>query len=272
MNRPELEPTIMDLKLEYVNQLLGNEFTVENVIEYLEKMRYDAKADGELIKVKIPAYRADILHPIDLVEDIAIGFGYMNFIPKIPNISTIGRLDKSEIECEKMRDIMIGYNFMEIITLILTNRKDLFKRMNINSKDVTETINPVSNEHSVARNWLLPSLMVVLEKNRNREYPQLLFEIGDCVDSSGVQSKRIAAVMAHSNASFSEVKSVFTGFLEEIGLDYDITDIEHQSFIKGRRAQCEHGFFGELDPLVLTEFGLETPVAAFEINLKGILS
>lgn len=255
----------MELNLEYVNRLLGMKFSERDVKKLLEKMRYGVNLNKDKIEVSIPAYRTDILHSIDLVEDIAIAYGYKNFKPEMPNIFTVGERDEFEKFLSNIREIMIGFGFQEVLTLIMTNRENLFKRMNIKIERVVEAENPVSLEHSVARNWLLPSLMAVLEKNKNREYPQKIFEIGDCINAKGEDFKKLAGIVAHAKTNFSEMKAIFTGILDNFGLEYEIKRKDHSSFIGGRCASIEFGFFGEISPVVIENFGLEVPVTAFEL-------
>ncbi|RLI91057.1 MAG: hypothetical protein DRO95_05070 [Candidatus Altiarchaeales archaeon] len=270
MKTPDLKPRIMNLNLEYVNKLLGMDFSMREVKELLERMRYGVKLKNGKFEVLIPAYRTDVLHPIDLVEDIAIAYGYKNFKPEMPRLFTLGEGDKFENFLSRVRELMLGFGFQEVLTLIMTNRENLFRRMNIRVEKVIEAENPVSLEHCVARNWLIPSLMQVLEKNKNREYPQRIFEIGDCINSKGKDEKKLAGVVAHSRANFSEIKAIFTGFLESLWLKYEIKREEHGSFIKGRCASSEYGFFGEISPVVIENFGLEMPVTAFELDLNLI--
>ena len=278
MKTPNLKPITIDLELDYANKLLGMNFKKNDVKELLEKMRYgvdtckNSSRDTNKISVSIPAYRTDILHPIDLVEDIAIAYGYENFSPELPNLSTIGKTDKLEKFLHNLRELMPGFGFQEVMTLILTNRNDLFFRMNASESLVVEAKNPVSLEHSVARTWLLPSLMSVLEKNKNREYPQQIFEIGDCINADGISEKKLCGVIAHPRTNFAEIKSVVTGLLFNLGMDHTkerTEKYEHQSFMNGRCASTGFGFFGEIHPLILKNFNLELPVTAFELDLDG---
>ncbi|MFH1403141.1 MAG: hypothetical protein ABIH11_02610 [Candidatus Altiarchaeota archaeon] len=268
MKTPVWEPRVVELDVGYANRLLGLELTSGEVGEYLERMRFGVEVKGSVLKVKVPAFRADILHPIDLVEDIAIAYGYMNFKTSIPGISTLGKADELELFSERIRELMVGYGFMEVMTLIMTNKHELFEKMGFPDEEVAEAVNPVSSDHSVARTWLMPSLMNVLEKNRSREYPQMLFEVGDCVKADGSQERKVAGVLAHSRSSFSEVKSVVSGLMVELGGECDVKACVHGSFIDGRAAEIGSGFFGELKPGVLDAFGLEVPVSAFEISLN----
>jgi len=275
MKTPDLKPRLMPLRVGYVNKLLGMNFNKEEIKELLERMRYGVKFDADeidKIHVSIPPYRTDVLHAIDLVEDIAIAHGYENFEPEIPKMGTIGEKDPLEKFSSNVRELMLGFGFQEVMTLIMTNRDDLFDRMQIPEEEVVEAENPVSLEHSVARTWILPSLMSVLEKNKNREYPQRIFEIGDCISAEGKDQKKIAALIAHSRANFSEMKAVVTGLLENLNLKYKIKAYPHNSFIEGRSASTEFGFFGEIHPQVLENFGLGVPVTAFELDLGKIFN
>lgn len=272
MRTPNLNPRAMMLELDYVNSLLGVKLTGKDVKHLLGKMRYDVVLSGKKIGVKVPAYRTDVLHPIDLVEDVAIAYGYDKFNPQEITSYTRGSKDPLEVFSSRIRDLMVGVGFQEVMTLVMSNKKDLFDRMNLVGEDVVETENPVSQEHSVARSWLLPSLFVVLEKNKNREYPQRIFEVGDCITSRGFDMRRLAAVVAQSKTNYSEIKSTVTGLLESVGAEYSIKALNHGSFIPGRCAGFDCGVFGEIHPKVLVNYGLEVPVTAFEVDLEGLVS
>ncbi|MCX6695931.1 MAG: hypothetical protein NTU61_06515 [Candidatus Altiarchaeota archaeon] len=268
MKKPDLSPRIVELELSYVNKLLGVNLKPDEVKALLERMRFGVKASGGKLSVSVPAYRTDILHPIDLVEDVAISYGYMNFKPELPKLSTVGKADSFELLSDELRDHMVGLGFTEVMTLVMTSKTDLFQRMNLPEQAVAETVNSLSQDHSVCRNWLLPSLMGVLGKNKNREYPQRLFEIGDCISPDGRDGKRLCGVIAHSKASFSEVKAMVAGLLESLKLDSGLSEVNHESFAAGRCARTKDCIFGEVNPLVLQNFSLEIPVSAFELDLS----
>jgi len=202
MKTPDLKPKRMNLELEYVNKLLGTTFNERDVKKLLEKMRFGVEIKGKKFLVDVPPYRADILHPIDLVEDIAIAYGYEKFQPTMPKLDTIGGADETEKFSDKLRELMLGFGFQDVMTMVMTNRETLFSRMNLREQGVVETQDSKSSEYGVARNWLLPSLMLILEKNKNKEYPQKLFEVGECVTLKGKNSLKMAAVFADSKSDF----------------------------------------------------------------------
>jgi phenylalanyl-tRNA synthetase beta chain len=114
--------------------------------------------------------------------------------------------------------------------------------------------------------------MSVLEKNKNREYPQRVFEIGYCIDPSGKDTMKLAGVIAHSKTNFSEMKAACSSIMENLGKEGSVTAMEHGSFIAGRCASSKYGFFGEIHPAVLDNFSLEVPATAFELDLRTIFS
>ena len=139
--------------------------------------------------------------------------------------------------------------------------------MNLEIDDAVTVEKPVSQDQSIARTWLLPSLVEVLEKNRNREYPQNIFEVGMVLTAKGETRTKVSAVMAHSRTNYSEIKAKVNGLLKEFALDMGDQPMEHPSFIFGRCSKNAHGFFGEVHPGVLSNHGLEVPVTAFELEL-----
>ncbi|MFH1126110.1 MAG: hypothetical protein V1703_03210 [Candidatus Altiarchaeota archaeon] len=269
MKKPDLNPRVMELDIGYVNKLLGLNLSMEEAKNLLEKMRYGVSG-GMQLRVLVPAYRTDVLHPIDLVEDIAIAYGYERFAPEDFKGYAMGSRDPTDVLSSTLRDLMVGFGFQEVMTLILTNKKDLFERMNIPEKTVVEAKNPVSAEHSVARNWLLPSLFAVLEKNKTQEYPQKIFEIGECIGVEGKTVRKLAGVLAHSKANFSEIKSIYDGMAATLNIAYAPKELQHGSFIKGRCIHAGVGFYGEISPIVLNNFRIEVPVSAFEMDVDLI--
>jgi len=280
---PDLSTKTMNLDPKYVNKLLGLKLTNHEIIEYLERMGFDAaEIRKDKLQVIIPCYRTDIMHAMDLVEDVAIAYGYEKFEPEIPNISTIGEENPLETFSTKLRTLLVGYGLQEVMTFMLTNKNNLFKKMNMEERAIAETANPKTEEYNVVRNWLLPSLIEVLSRNKHHEYPQNLFEIGDVVvlddkDETGARTmKRLAIVLCHSKANFSEMKSLVESVLNNLGVkDYEVKASKHPCYIPGRAAKfVVDGYvlarFGEIHPEVLEKWGLEMPVVGGEICVEKL--
>ncbi|MFQ5887688.1 MAG: phenylalanine--tRNA ligase subunit beta, partial [Candidatus Hydrothermarchaeales archaeon] len=278
---PDFTPAKRKLTVDYVNKMLGLKLTAKEITTCLEKMGFGVE-DGEDLEILIPCYRADILHEIDIVEDVAIGYGYQNFRPELPKIVTTGEKHPIEKYCEKVRDVMIGYGFTEVMTLMLTTEESNFSNINA-SGEAVKIKNPISEEHTIIRTNLLSSLLEFLKLNKHKELPQKVFEVGDIVmldkdaETGARDVRKLCACSTHSKASFTEIKSIVEGFLRDMAVDgYRIKKGQDKSFISGRCGSIDIddkkiGVFGEVHPEVITNFELEYPIIAFEIDLNEMV-
>jgi phenylalanyl-tRNA synthetase beta chain len=276
---PHLKARPVKIKADDVKRMLGVNLKDKEIQDCLERMGYGVNLKSG--RVLVPTYRADIIHPVDVIEDVAIAYGFNDFIPEVPRLPTIGRSKPEEDFALKLKELMVGLGFQEVVNLSLSNEKRQFKMMGVKSPGSVEVNNPVSKEHVLFRSWILPSLMENLSSNIHRRYPQQIFELADCVypdpktDTRTLNVKRLAGVITHANAGFSEIMSVVNAFIETIPLDLKVAEFSHPSFIQGRCASISLnaksiGFLGEVQPQVLQNFGLRMPVAAFEIDTQKI--
>lgn len=265
---------------ETVNKILGLQLTDKEIIECLDKFGYQTKKRGKDLDITVPYYRSDILHEIDIIEDIAIGYGYNNIVPEVPKLFTIGGLSETTIFSRKLRETMIGLNFQEVSSFVLTNQRDNSDNMLIKS-DAVDILNPVSAEYTICRTWLTPSLLKILSNNLHVEYPQRIFEIGDVIaidptqETSTKTMKKLAGAVSHDTANLTEMRSFVESILKYIGVKYEIKSMKHDSFIATRVGEIivngkTIGFFGEISPKVIENFGLERPVIIFEIDIEGL--
>lgn len=263
-----------------VSEALGLELRGIDIVRALRRMRHDARARGEVIEVIPPPYRPDIMHEVDLIEDVAMGIGYGNLKPAQPQVLMYGGLHPDTVLEDLTREIMIGLGFTEVMNFTLTNVENEYVKMCVQLHPHVNLKNPVSQEYSILRTWILPSLMKTLALNVKTLYPQRIFEIGDVVhpDSSrpekAVRRLRLAAASSHSEASYSEMKSVAEEVLRNLGVDgWDLSPLDSMPFIEGRAAQIMWGdsvlgFLGEIHPEVLTNWRLSMPAVAMELDLS----
>jgi phenylalanyl-tRNA synthetase beta chain len=281
---PDLTPQKMKLHVDYSNERLGLNFSEAQTIEALQKSRLDAeKVETGVLDVTIPAYRTDILHEIDLVEEVAIGYGYYNLTPTIPATVTTGKQHRVNEVAADVRQIMVGLGFVEALNFVLANEVDHYQKMRRKAENLVTLANPVSTEYSIIRNDLLPSLMSNLADNKHQVFPQRIFEVSDVItlneESESRTERRIhaAAVTSHPTANFTEIKSTLEALLMNLGLKkWTVKEAEHPSFLQGRAATVsfkgtELGVVGEIHPEVLNNFELENPTGAFEIDLQKII-
>jgi len=275
---PNLTNQQRDVSLNYINKIIGYDLNGSAVTKALGRMRMDTSVHGDNVQVKIPAYRVDILHDVDIVEDIAIGYGYDRFESTTPQLMTVGRELPLTTLLRTIRDLMVGLGYQEIHNYVLTNSRILFEKMNRPIKGVVEIANPKSMEYHMARNALLPGLLAFLGDNTAQELPHHIFEVGDVVtlDSDAETCTRstphLAAASVNSRVDITVLKAELMTLLGNLGLSASVRNTSNVSFIKGRVANlfiegAPVGVMGEIHPAVLKNYGIEAPCVAFELEI-----
>jgi phenylalanyl-tRNA synthetase beta chain len=276
---PNLENRRIEIPLDMIKKMIGVNLRPQEIISLLQHARYDGMISGtKKIKALVPCYRMDILHPVDIIEDLAIAYGFNRIQPKWPSDPTIGGLSPLEEYSDGVRELMIGLGFQEVLTFIMTNQDKLFTKMNQDPTQIVEVANPKVTTLTSVRSWLLPSLMDFLASNTHVEYPQKLFEVGDCAVwnlklSNRVRDvRKLACVSAHSRANFTEIKSVLEPLMMNLGFQFALSPVNHPSFLEGRTGSIligdqEVGVIGEVHPQVIENWKLENPIAAMELDL-----
>jgi phenylalanyl-tRNA synthetase beta chain len=277
---PDLTPHSMELDVHYANKILGLDLKQADAKKYLEMMGYGVKGK----EVLVPAYRADILHPRDLVEDIAVAYGYENILEEIPTIATIAQEDPFDIFKQKIGNLLVGYGMYEVSNFHLIDTAAQTTQMQVPAA-VLEILDPVSVDYNSLRSWILPCLLQTLRQNKQYEYPQKFFEAGvvfkkDVTKSAlADEAVRLGVVISHQKASFTEARQVLDYVLRMFEIDYTVLESDLGCFLPGRvgRVVVKDGstdlkvaYLGEIHPQVLQNFGLEMPVAAFELNLTEL--
>ncbi len=276
---PNLEPQERVLDVADVHRLLGMGLGSGDVAGCLERMGHGAEPDGaEAVRVQVPPYRVDVLHDVDLVEDVAIGHGYDEVPSARPQEVTYGRPLASQRVAERVRRSLTGLGFLEAMTLNLTNPREQFENVGLEEEPAVTMLNPVSEEHTQLRTRVLPGLLHILRRNTHRDLPQRLFEVGVVTRPDGEggvdQHQRVAGVVLRSEVGFHDAKSVVQALARDLGWDVDVEPEDHGTYLPGRCAALRVegsrlGVFGEVHPRTLEAYGLEHPAVAFELQLPG---
>jgi phenylalanyl-tRNA synthetase beta chain len=275
---PITSPHKMQAGKQEVNKLLGLNLSGKEIADCLGRQRIDALAEGEFIAARIPCYRADFIHPIDLVEEAAIGYDIGKLEPKEPHLFTVGAIHDNTALVSRTRDALVGAGFLELSTYVITNEKILEKAKSCGKKIAIG--NPVSADYTIVREEIIPNLLGVLSENTHHDYPQKIFEVGEVVERNEEAETKTdtginaCAVSAHASANLTEIASALDFLLKSLRVEYKLKKPAKnlERFIVGRQAEIiaggeKIGEIGELRPAVLNEFGLSVPCASFEIKL-----
>ncbi len=265
---PNLSPEKMKLNVDNANKLLGLDLNEKEIKKLIERMGCNYNKGV----VEIPAWRSDVMHEVDLIEDIAIAYGYENFIPEIPDISTTGRENKKEIIKRKIADILTGLNILETSNYHLTSKADQFKNMSMPEESFIE-VEESKTEYTILRKDLSHYLLKILSENVDSEYPQRIFETGKVFNPS--ETENLALAIAPAN--FTEVRQILEYLFRMLNLEIKISEPEKIAnyFIEGRTAEIKLddktiGYLGEIHPKILRNWKIKMPVSLFEINLEEI--
>nr|WP_254839426.1 phenylalanine--tRNA ligase beta subunit-related protein [Natronomonas marina] len=248
----------------------------------------DTDDDGLTYEVEVPPYRVDVLHPMDVVDDVGRAYGFNDLEPRYPDVSTVGgRHETSRLE-DAARDALVGLGFEDLLNFHMTSEAELFDRMGLSpdddavgAREPPTITGPYSEDYTVVRTWALPSLMMVLENNTHRAYPQDLAEIGlvaaedDDEPTHVAEHRSVAGVVARHDASYEDAKARLQALARAFDADLSTPPTDHPSFIDGRTAEVvldgeSVGVVGEVHPRVLVEHDLEVPVAGFEFRLDAL--
>ncbi|MCK4850020.1 MAG: phenylalanine--tRNA ligase subunit beta [Phycisphaerae bacterium] len=285
---PDLEPQQMSLDAAAAAKLIGVELSTGEVAQLLAKMGHGVEdSGGPKLKVSVPAYRNDILHERDLVEDVAIAYGYENIEPSLVKTMTVGQ----ELAIEGARDIarqtLIGLGCYEVMTLPMTSAESAYEKLGLaETQEYVEVENPISVAQTMLRTSLLAGLLETLSLNTHHDMPQQIFEVGEVTlldkdaQTGASEYQRVAVAVTGSEAGFAQLRSIVESLAGQFKKRLTAEPLDIGLFTPGRGAKlllskggsepvCI-GQIGEVHPAVLERFKLTHATAVFEVDLEAL--
>jgi phenylalanyl-tRNA synthetase beta chain len=291
--RPDLSTKVKAVPHARIETLLGIDLDPDEVIDLAERSGLEAEqtesaSREHVYDVTIPPYRVDVLHPLDVVDDLGRAYGFNELEPRYPDVGTVGgRHERSRLE-RAVRTQLVGLGFEDMLNFHMSNEAQNYDRLDVEAgSDVygagePATIKePYSEDYTILRTWTLPSLLQVLENNTHRAYPQHLSEVGfaaelDETENTGVaEGRHVAATLASHDVGYEDAKARLQALARDFDVNLETPATDHPTFIPGRAADVvvngePVGVVGEIHPKVLVERDLEVPVAAFEFDLDAL--
>src|SRR3989338_5015043 len=278
---PDMSYEEKEFDIKNIEKTLGINLTEKDIRVYLEKMgiKYTKKKDKSF--ALIPPYRMDILHWIDLSEEVAIAYGYQNFKPEIPKISTIGEEDSFEKKKKVISNILVGLGILETSTFHLTTKKNI-KKIHYEFNNFIE-VEDSKTERNVLRIDLLTNQLQIFSENSDSLYPQKIFEIGrvfeknEKSDTGTKENNHLAISIIDEEVIFTDLKQILDYLFKMIDKSYEIKETNNNNYIEGRVGEIiidgkSMGYIGEIAPRVLKNWKIKTPVISLEINIDLLIS
>jgi phenylalanyl-tRNA synthetase beta chain len=284
--------------LNRIERYLGERIEAADCVKALKKMGVKAEiaddvergADrGEAIAMpsegiwaRPPEYRNDFLHAADVMEDVMIGRGLGTFKPERPRDFTIGRLTPITLFSRRVKEIMIGMGYQEMIYNYLGSRKDLVEKVRGDGSRIIQISNPMTENYEYVRDSILASLLSSESVSGHSVYPHRIFETGKLVyrdekENSGAVTRQFLGFLnAEREANFNTIAAQVQTFFYYINRDYTVEESGDDRFIPGRAAaiRCREnliGVFGEIHPEALENWGITMPCTAAEVDLDALL-
>ncbi|MCX8190065.1 MAG: phenylalanine--tRNA ligase subunit beta [Candidatus Diapherotrites archaeon] len=275
---PMLEPKKIIVSTELIENIAGLNFKRDEIKKYANMKRMYCRPKKKCFEFKYCSYRADIMHAVDIVEDILIAADYNKLRLEKAQVPSKGAELPLHNYTKTMREACIGLGIQEVLTFTLTSKERQCRNMLLSEENIVELENPLSNEYSIFRRSLMPELLSVLAKNKHREYPQKIFEVGKVAlkkrssNEEFVEEKELVSVIvSHRKADFNEIKAIFDAICCAMGYKSVVEKVEHPSFEKGLCARAlidnKGAIFGVVSKEVMKNFNLDVPVVALEMEL-----
>lgn len=279
LSADSLKTRKMILDPQFANQILGTSFSRQEICNSLRRCRLDATDAKKKIVCTIPRHRFDILGSMDLIEEVALGYGIQKLKPTIPLSAAVGQKNTLTQKLDKLAQIMIGLGFTQAVNSSLTSKQILYEQTKRDSSGLIEVAESKSQEHTVLRDMILPELLENLSRNVHEPYPQRLFEIGTTFLAGNPidESTSLAGISAYKNANYTEIKASLQSLLRNYsGIECKTMTSENPIFAKGKSADIiigdkKTGVIGEIDSQVIENFKIRVPVCGFEIVLSDFI-
>ncbi|KAK4773371.1 hypothetical protein SAY87_028390 [Trapa incisa] len=292
---PDLSPYKMDVPLSYITDSIGVALEAKEVTNLLNRMQLSAEelvsTIGQCnITVSVPPTRSDVLHPCDVMEDVAIAYGYNN-IPR-RKLASLKSLPLNEFS-DLIRTEIAMNGFTEVLTWILCSHKENFDMLNRKDDKSTAVIigNPRSADFEIVRTSLMPGILKTVGHNKDHPKPIKIFEVGDITllddakDVGAANRRQLAALYCGANSGFELIHCLVDRIMEVVGapfvavgdnLGYYIKLSEEPEFLPGRQASIIYrgkriGTFGIVHPEVLNNFDIPDPCSFVELNIESFL-
>jgi len=290
---PTLSYRKESIEKDKVNKLVGVDLSADQIAKLLSKMSLPSKAlDSDKVKVEVGPTRHDILHPCDIIEDVAIAYGYNNIEKTMPKSMTIASQQPINKLTDLLRQSVAQSGFTETLAFSLCSRDDISTRLRKDlSPEAVHISNPKTLEFQVARTTLLPGILKTVQANRNRPLPLRLFEISDVVlkdpskDVGAKNQRNLCAVNYDQSPKFEVIHGLLDRVMQLLEIPsvpvgdvtgYYLQGCDDDTFFPNRCAEIiaggvSVGKLGVLHPETVTKFDLTLPCAAIEINLEPFL-
>ena len=276
-------PKEIKLRLQKVNDLIGVDFTIDEVANILNRLEIETEVKEDYLLAKIPSVRLDLGIEEDLIEEVARIYGYDNVEPKkLRGTLTVGRKPRFRNVEDRIKNLLIGLGYSEFMTYSFVSPSS-YEKANYkeDEKNIIRILNPLGEDYSIMRTTIVPSMIDALAKNYFRGNENVGgFEIGNTFfpTDGELPAEKLKLTMGfYDLGDFYYLKESIEKLLWYLGIeDLEVRRKEVSFLHPGRSAEFilkgeSLGVFGEVHPKVLENYGLKKKAYVAELDFDKIV-
>ncbi|GAM21674.1 hypothetical protein SAMD00019534_048490 [Acytostelium subglobosum LB1] len=300
---PHIEEKEIQASTKFINNTAGINLTPQEMVTMLQRMSLTSvlSADNESLSVSVPATRSDIIHQCDIMEDVAIGYGYNNIERVVPTVATNGRVQPINKISELLANEVALAGYTEIMTFVLCSNKDNFALINRPDDNSSVKIaNGLTEDFSEVRVSLISTLLKSIVSNKAHALPLKLFEVSDVTvkakntntdlsdpftnnsDTGALNKRMLGAIYCNHSAKLEVIHGLLDKLMNSlkikhdqarVGKGYQLVLSSDKLFMDGMGVDImvdgkKIGVMGVVHPIVLKNYGIAYPCSLLEIEVN----
>jgi len=229
------------VKIDTINKVIGHSFSIEEAGDLLKRLYFEVEIQKDTLEVIPPSFRNDIETEIDVIEEVAILFGYDNIVPEfVSQIDSNSAPIPAKLASPKLRNRVKNFFINKGFNEILTQNMIEPSMANKFAESLVQIANPLGEELSILRPNMIPSVLKTVANNTRVGNNSLrLFEIGKVFNTvnhndtfvEGIYESEVLIITFYGNANskqwavsnrefdFYDLKGTVQEFIEFLKID-----------------------------------------------------
>ena len=274
----------IELSLEKINSYLGSDYSLELIIDTLDKLNFDFDVMDNIFSIIAPSRRRDILTYQDIIEEIGRIIGYDKLPLTLPKTVSIGKLSERQLFGREIRRVFTGFGLNEVVTYSLINEEEVYDFVKDESP-LVKLLMPMSMDKNVLTHTPINGILDSVKYNLARKNKDIMFfELGKKYEKDietellcGALTGDLSSTLWQGNkevVDFYLVKGLLDSLFKKVGLGHleFVSMSDYKNLHPGQSAYIVDrndvvGFMGKLHPSYENDNDFKD-VFVFEINFE----
>ena len=179
------EKRVITVETAQVNDVLGIDVPEEEMVRILSALQFEVELKDGVLTLAVPRYREDIENYQDIAEEVIREYGYDKVVPTFLDAAQVtnGGLNRYQSKELAVKEYMCSQGYYEIQTIAMTAKTDFDMFLipeDAKEREVVELLNPITENLSIMRTIMAPSMVKVIENNiKNGNEAMRFFELAN---------------------------------------------------------------------------------------------